>query len=86
MRRFLSFVLLAGLAMALSPNPTQAGAWLQKKDAGYVKFSYASFRSTTHSIKPETRSISMPVVPLQVSILTSASIPTSNTDSTTNSL
>jgi hypothetical protein len=47
MKKFLSLVLLAGLATALGSITVHAGAWLQKKGGGYVKFSYASFRSGT---------------------------------------
>ena len=47
MKRTLTVALLALLSIALVPTCVQAGAWLQKKDGGYVKISYASFRSST---------------------------------------
>jgi hypothetical protein len=46
MKRFLSVVLLSGFATALMSVPVYAGAWLQKKDEGYLKVSYASFNSS----------------------------------------
>jgi hypothetical protein len=44
MKRFLSVVLLSGFVTALVSIPVHAGAWLQKKDEGYLKISYVSFK------------------------------------------
>ena len=47
MKRALLLDLLSFLVTAVAPKRASAGAWLQKKDGGYVKLTCASFRTST---------------------------------------
>ena len=47
MKRAWTVALLSLLLLPLVPTCAEAGAWLQKKNGGYVKISYATFRSST---------------------------------------